>query len=391
MLPLPLEAQEASYFAAEARMLILSPMSMGILYTRIGNNARGKIEERGNFKIVILKLPPLIVQIAAVLYNSPMKSQITPCPNPDSPMKPWPALAPLGKTLRLRGRGGTLFYYDTGLDAKDTGPDSKAVPASPAGRTKPVLILIHGLGDEADSWRRLIPFLDDFRVLALDLPGFGRSTAPGRVNLKRHTAAVLALLEETGPATLAGSSMGAIIAGETAAARPDLVEALIFLDGCIPLAVALDKRLVLLALPFGGKKWYRSFRTDHEGAWRSLFGYYADITGLPEADKQFLRERVIARVESPVQERAYFASLRSFIWAAAVMKERFARFVTRFPGKILIIWGAEDKVLPPEAARTIRELRPDAAFNLIPGAGHLPHQEKPAETAALFLQFFLQK
>lgn len=291
-------------------------------------------------------------------------------------MKPWPALAPLGKMLRLRGCGGTLFYYDTG---------------SVSGKTKPVLILIHGLGDEADSWRRLIPLLDDFRVLALDLPGFGRSTAPGRINLKRHAAAVLALLEETGPATLAGSSMGASVVGEAAAARPDLVEALIFLDGCIPLAGSLDKRLILMTLPVAGKKWYRSFRTDHEGAWQSLFGYYADIMSLPEEDRQFLRERVIARVESPAQERAYFASLRSLIWTNVMIKRRFARFITRFPGKILIIWGTEDKVLPSESARIVRELRPDTIFSLIPGAGHLPHQEKPAETAALFLQFSLRK
>jgi pimeloyl-ACP methyl ester carboxylesterase len=108
---------------------------------------------------------------------------------------------------------------------------------------------------------------------------------------------------------------------------------------------------------------------------------------LPEEDRQFLRERVVARVESPSQERAYFASLRSLIFRNAFRAGRFVRFLPRFSGKILIIWGAEDKVLPPESSRFIRELCPDTVFKLIPGAGHLPHQEKPGETAAVILQF----
>jgi pimeloyl-ACP methyl ester carboxylesterase len=290
-------------------------------------------------------------------------------------MKPWPALAPLCRTLHLRGDTETIFYYDT-----------HEAPARDS--TKPAFILIHGLGDEADSWRHLIPLLSGtFRVLAPDLPGFGRSAAPGRIGMKGHVAAILALLSETGPAILAGSSMGALIAEGTALARPDLVRGLILLDGCIPMVATLSKRLVLMALPFIGKKWYRAFRNNHEGAWQSLFGYYADLAGLSEADRRFLRERVIARVESSTQERAYFASLRSLLLVNAFHKGRFARFLPRFSGKILVLWGAQDQVLPPESSRLIRELRPDAAFSLIPGAGHLPHQEKPEETAERILRF----
>jgi pimeloyl-ACP methyl ester carboxylesterase len=287
-------------------------------------------------------------------------------------MKPWPALAPFGRQLRLKGDEETLFYYDT----------------QPQDTPKPPIILIHGLGDEADSWRHLFPLLsEEFRVLALDLPGFGRSAAPGRINLKRHIAVVLALLAETGPAVLAGSSMGAVVAEGTAMANPGMVRGLVLLDGCFPMDTGLGSPLLLMALPFLGKHWYRAFRADHEGAWRSLFGYYADIQGLPEAEKQFLRERVIARVESSTQERAYFATLRSLIWARAVLAGRFVRFMAAFPGKIRILWGAEDKVLPPEAARTIRERRPDAVFSLIEGAGHLPQQERPAPTAAAIGEF----
>jgi len=58
-----------------------------------------------------------------------------------------------------------------------------------------------------------------------------------------------------------------------------------------------------------------------------------------------------------------------------------------FPGKILLLWGEKDHVFPVKKAALFRNLRPDAEFTLIPGAGHLPHQEKPAETAAEILRF----
>jgi pimeloyl-ACP methyl ester carboxylesterase len=44
-------------------------------------------------------------------------------------------------------------------------------------------------------------------------------------------------------------------------------------------------------------------------------------------------------------------------------------------------------VLPPETAAAFLALRPDAALETIAGAGHLPHQEKPEETAAAMLRF----
>lgn len=283
-------------------------------------------------------------------------------------MRMWPSLAALGKVLALKGDEETLFYYDT------QGPGTPAV------------MLIHGLGDEADSWRHLIPRLGPYyRVLALDLPGFGRSRTRSSSSLKQHTQAVLRLLEETGPAVLVGSSMGSIIAEAGAFARPDKVKGLILLDGCFPMGRNLDPRRMLSALPWVGKKWYRRLRRDHLAAYRSLYGYYGDLDGLPEEDRQFLRERVIARVESPTQERAYFGSLRSLVWTHLCAVSRFSMQIRTFPGFILIIWGEKDRILPLHTADTLRSLRPDAEYRVIPGAGHLPHQEKPEETADAIL------
>jgi pimeloyl-ACP methyl ester carboxylesterase len=314
-----------------------------------------------------------------------MTDQITPFRGENHPMPMWPPLAARGKVLSL-GKSGALFYYDSEGD----GPPVRAGAAQ-----KTTLMLIHGLGDEADSWRHIIPLLSGagFRVIAPDLPGFGRSAVKGRINIDRHAEAVLALLRAAGaadrehPAVLAGNSMGAVIAEAAAFRRPDLVKALILIDGCFPMAGKGDKKTFIMALPFIGKKWYRSFRRCREEAWRSLYGYYHHLDALAEADKQFLRERVAARVESAAQERAYFASLRSIILVNLFGRAGFSYCVKHFPGKFLVFWGAEDQILPKGTAGEIRALRPDTANTEIPGAGHLPHQEKPAETAAAIIDF----
>jgi pimeloyl-ACP methyl ester carboxylesterase len=282
--------------------------------------------------------------------------------------------------------GGDLFYYD-----------SEVNPAT----NKPAIVLIHGLGDEADSWRHVFPLLADagYRVIAPDLPGFGRSVWKGKISIRCHCKAVLRLLTRVGvagqvgivsrdnPAILAGSSLGAAISELVACNRPDLVKALILIDGCLPLNGKVDKGLLALMLPSVGSKWYRSFRKNQKAAWESLYPYYSDLEAMSAEDREFLRERVIARVESENQERGYLSTLRSMNLFFIFNGKNTSRRIKTYPGKIAILWGEKDRVLPVEKASLFRSLRPDAQMILISGAGHLPHQEKYEETAAHMLRF----
>jgi pimeloyl-ACP methyl ester carboxylesterase len=261
------------------------------------------------------------------------------------------------------------------------------------------VVLLHGLGDEADTWRYIFPLLAaaGYRVIAPDLPGFGRSLWKGRISMRSHLAAVIRLLTMAGvvspehPAALAGSSLGAAISELAACRRPDLVKSLILIDGCFPLANKIEKWVLPLMLPSVGNRWYRSFRKDHQLAWKSLYPYYGDLDAMSGADREFLRERVIARVESANQERGYLSTLRSM----NIFFMFYGRFISRkiktYPGKIAIIWGEKDRILLPEKAAPFRGLRPDAELSLIAGAGHLPHQEKHEETAVRMLRFLKEE
>ena len=301
------------------------------------------------------------------------------------PMPPWPSLANNAFCLKSSSWDSIFFY--------DSSPDGNSA--------KPVIILIHGLGDEADSWRHLVPLLGSqgCRVLALDLPGFGRSAAPRKLNLKRHAAAVLRLIDalgqssETGvaglpPVFLAGNSLGAMVAEEAAFTRPDLIRGLVLLDGSIPGGPANPGLFALAKLLFS-RKWYRAYRDNPDGAWASLYPYYADLNALSPQDREFLGQRVMARVESSTQERAYFATQSSLVRAFLLSTHRFSRKIRRFKGKILLIWGEKDRIIPLSSTETFKALRTDIELEIIPGAGHLPQQEKPVETARLIEKFVL--
>jgi pimeloyl-ACP methyl ester carboxylesterase len=169
--------------------------------------------------------------------------------------------------------------------------------------------------------------------------------------------------------------------------NPYLVKGLILLDGCLPFEIKVDKAMLLMSLPFVGKAWYRSFRRNYDAAWKSLYPYYSNLDAMNEADKIFLRERVICRVESANQERGYFATLRSMNTFSLFCNSKAVRTGLYAPGKIAILWGEHDSVFLPRRADLLRRLRPDAQFTFITGAGHLPHQEKPDACAAEMLRF----
>jgi pimeloyl-ACP methyl ester carboxylesterase len=101
------------------------------------------------------------------------------------------------------------------------------------GSGTPVVLVHAGIADSRmwePQWRA---FADDYRLVRLDLPGFGRT--PIEVP-QRHARDVLALVEELelGDLVLVGCSMGGRVCLELAVARPDLVRALVLVDSGLP-------------------------------------------------------------------------------------------------------------------------------------------------------------
>jgi pimeloyl-ACP methyl ester carboxylesterase len=287
-----------------------------------------------------------------------------------TPMPPAAAITHLSRTLTLEP-GLRIHYYEAGA------------PSAPP------LVLIHGLGDEADTWRHVLePLAATYRVIAPDLPGFGRSSHPRRAYSLGFFARTLAqLLAGLGVerATLVGSSMGAAIAQRIALGQPDRVTRLVLLDGALPVGQSGRPPATLwwFLTPGVGELAYTSLRRSQDQAYATLRPYYADLDALPEQDRAFLRERVWARVWSSGQRRAFLSTLR---WLAVERVLRARELRARLAGlhvPTLLVWGEHDQVVARAEGEALAALLPNARLELIAGAGHLPQQERPAEVVGL--------
>ncbi len=281
-----------------------------------------------------------------------------------------PAPAQLQPYARVVDAGGLrLHVYDAG--------GSDATPA----------LLIHGLGDEADTWWHILPALArERRVVALDLPGFGRSDKPRQAYTSGFFARAAAdLLGALGisRAALVGHSMGAAVAQRLALARPELAERLVLIGGGLPTRRARPPAPLWLFLAPGlGELAYTSLRRSQEQAYATLRPYYHDLDGLPEADQQFLRKRVWARVWSNGQRRAFLSAFRWLAFEQAARADEFRARLAQLRAPTALIWGAQDAIVPSAAGEALAGLLPRASFVAIDGSGHLPQQERPAQLLA---------
>jgi pimeloyl-ACP methyl ester carboxylesterase len=274
-----------------------------------------------------------------------------------------------------------LFFYDTATyDGKDA---SQAY-----GET---ILLVHGLGDEADSWRYLLPELAaNYRVLAVDLPGFGRSSRPSRgLSASYLVSVLLELLDKLkiSRAMLVGSSLGGLLCQQIALIHPERASGLVLLDGTlVATGQALNLKLILFMVPGLGELLYTRLRRDPQAAYETLRPYYADLDDLPEVDREFLFQRVNERVWSDRQRRAYFSVLRQLaMWSPRQQGELPARLdLCQVP--TLAIWGDQDRIVSVEAAQSLIRQQPTARLVTIPRAGHLPHQEQPKAVLKAILE-----
>ena len=278
------------------------------------------------------------------------------------PMSPWPELERYARSMHLPQNGLTVYVYDAG-----------------AGTATPML-LIHGLGDEADTWRHVIaPLSAGRRVVALDLPGFGRSDKPKRpYTIPFFQNVVIELLDTLAiqRAILVGHSLGAVLAHSVALNYSERVERLILIDGSlVARSQKIDLATMLFLVPRLGEWLYNRLRRDPQAAYRTLVPYYGRLDKLPEADHAFLFQRVNERVWSDGQRRAFFSTFRNLArWLPGQQRDLASRLST-LGIPTLVVWGEADRINSIENGRALVELQPTTRLVVVPGVGHDVHQE----------------
>ena len=248
----------------------------------------------------------------------------------------------------------------------------------------PVILLLHGTGASTHSWRDLAPILaGGFRVIAPDLPGHGFTGRPRsrRLSLPAMAADTAALLKVLGvaPDLVVGHSAGAAILCRM------VLDGRIGPRGIVSLNGAL-----------------RGFR----GMVGQIFSPLAKLlTWTPLAPLFFSRtmsnrravERLVEETGSRIDRRGLdlygrLVANPGHVGAALEMMANWdlpgiERDLPKLNVPLLLLVGANDRSIPPAAAHALRARIPGSTVVERRGLGHLMHEERPEETAALVMDF----
>ena len=249
--------------------------------------------------------------------------------------------------------------------------EGRAVYVEQAG-SGDALLLVHGFGGSAYSWRRVIPALAEHRrVVAVDLAGFGwteRVADPDAYTLGAQERLLLGVLDVLGieQADVAGHSYGGGIALWLAARHPERVRSLVLVDSTLPSYAAERRR--------GAARSHAAVSTFLRGvALRRGFvrlalkrAFFDDALVTDELVGAYLAR---LRVEGVVD--AYLGLTQPLEEAQADVALAAINLPT------LVVWGADDELLPARWGEQAAGEMPRARFVVLERCGHVPMEERP--------------
>ena len=258
-------------------------------------------------------------------------------------------------------------------------------PDRPLPKTTP-LILLHGFGTSIGHWRHNLAVLGQHHtVYALDMLGFGASEkAPVSYKVDLWVEQVYdfwrTFIQQ--PVVLVGNSIGSLVCLRAAAKHPDMVQGVVMLSlpdpsleaeaipGFLLPVVATIKSLIIS--PPVLKTQFR-FARKPGGVRR-----WASIACV---NTEAVTDELIDILIGPAQDRgsaqAFYATFKAVTSAEPELSVKKILPLLNVP--VLLIWGQQDKMIPPTFAHQFADYNPQVQLLTIKNAGHCPHDECPEE------------
>ncbi|MBH9577005.1 alpha/beta fold hydrolase [Inhella proteolytica] len=244
------------------------------------------------------------------------------------------------------------------------------------------LMLVHGLGQNGlrDWLGQIEPLAARYRVIALDLPGFGHSEpGQGRYSPTNFARLLAWLHTELGlaPGPVVGHSMGGAVALRYAASHPEQVTQLVLVD-----AAGILERSSFLKTPTtlpreldGAPRLLR--RLAHQA--KDLGDSLVELSGLGADPTAWLSAHDGAW-------RLLLQDQPNTNAALALMEEDFSAAAHQLPRPTTLIWGERDRVAPLRTGQALLATLPQARLYTLPEAAHVPMADQPQAFQQLLLQ-----
>jgi pyruvate dehydrogenase E2 component (dihydrolipoamide acetyltransferase) len=251
----------------------------------------------------------------------------------------------------------------------------------------PAVLLVHGLGGFAESWRwNMDALAERARVYALDLPGFGQSAKPSaHYDLDFFAAAIDAFLHamRIGPVSLVGHSLGGAVAVRYALGHPARVDRLALIAALVPGFYRLSLAYRLGALAGLG---------DAAALVRCAPLYRVAIARCfhapRRADVDFLVDWASAARTGLDARLAFLRTLRHLRPDLVERAAAFRRSVAALDFPVLLVHGRQDPVIPPQYCDGAAGTFARASVRWLDACGHFPqieHASRVNEWLAEFL------
>lgn len=273
---------------------------------------------------------------------------------------------------------------------EDLDPESARLPGSrfwvrgeavhyvEQGRGFPV-VLVHGFGGSTFSYRYTLPALAKrFRVLAIDLPGFGYSGRSkfGEYSQSGWAALLHEFIERQGihRAVLVGHSLGGAVVQRLAAAHPELAE-----------------RLVLVSSVSAGEPPAGAAVRPYMPLVRAVQALLAVRPGLVRSmarrivyDPQFVTDDIMSAYLRPSRVPGSAAAFRNMMLN---LRREGPIDLATIHAPTLLIWGERDRTVKSAVAERLHRMLAGSRLEIVPRAGHLPLEERPEMCNRLILDF----
>jgi len=248
--------------------------------------------------------------------------------------------------------------------------------------------LLNGLAMHTRAWYVVLPrLLDAYDVVLYDYLGQGLSSAPDEpCSIPEFAGYLPRVLDELGIAKVhaVGVSYGGFVAAEVARLFPDRLHTLT-LSGVLLSHEELFSMYQEISLRFyrGGPEVFELY-THY--MYEKIFGeafVAAMKESLPALRARFhdrYRDRTHALIRLTLAQDPFFASLDANLAGYAA-----------FPGRVLVVPGAEDRTIPPWVQRKLLTVFRDARWEPIEGSGHVVYLEKPDAFFGVLRRFLAAK